>query len=133
MKAKFQVGELLGIGLTLVVLGIALAYGLEVMTDVRDDQCDGALEHQDGATCYTCPNSTHNNFVAPNCANGTGESSSNYNVSATVSGEESFNATASGVSGVAKIPEKLGTIATVIVAAVIIGILITYLWGRFSS
>ena len=42
------------------------------------------------------------------------------------------NATQDAIDGVAKIPEKLPTIATVIVASVIIGILVTYLWGRFA-
>ena len=87
MKTKFQIQELLGIGLTLVVLGIGLAYGLEVMGDVRDDMTGNTSE---------------------------------------------YNATQDAIKGVAKIPEKMPTIATVIVAAVIIGILVTYLWGRFS-
>jgi len=87
MKAKFQLSELLGIGLTLVVLGIGLAYGLEVMGDIKTDMTTNSLE---------------------------------------------YNATRDAMEGVAKIPEKMPTIATVVVAAVIIGILITYLWGRFS-
>ena len=87
MKTKFQIQELLGIGLTLVVLGIGLAYGLEVMGDVRDDMTANTMER---------------------------------------------NATEDAISGVAKLPEKMPTIATVVVAAVIIGILVTYLWGRFQ-
>jgi len=98
MKTKFQIQELLGIGLTLVVLGIGLAYGLEVMGDVRDDMITGA------AGC-DATNQT-------GCA-------------------VDFNATDSTMQGVSKIPEKMPTIATVIVAAVIIGVLVTYLWGRF--
>jgi Na+-transporting methylmalonyl-CoA/oxaloacetate decarboxylase gamma subunit len=88
MKTKFQIGELLGIGMTLVVLGIGLAYGLQVMGDVKDDMDTGSME---------------------------------------------ANATDDAITAVAKIPEKLPTIVTVIVAAVIIGILITYLWGRFAQ
>ena len=87
MKTKFQIQELLGIGLTLVVLGIGLAYGLDVMGDVSDDMTANTMEK---------------------------------------------NATSDAIDGVAKIPEKMPTIATVIVAAVIIGILVTYLWGRFQ-
>ena len=86
LKTKFQIQELLGIGLTLVVLGIGLAYGLQVMGDVRSDMTAGSAE---------------------------------------------YNATTDAITGVAKIPNKLPTIATVIVAAVIIGILVTYLWGKF--
>jgi len=85
-KAKFGINELLSIGLTLVVLGIGLSYGLEVMGDVQDDMTASSVE---------------------------------------------YNATQSALEGVAKIPEKMPTIATVIVAAVIIGILVTYLsFGR---
>ena len=87
MKTKFQIQELLGIGLTLVVLGIGLAYGLQVMGDVQSDMTAGSAER---------------------------------------------NATGKAIEGVAKLPNKMPTIATVIVASVIIGILVTYLWGRFQ-
>tara|TARA_R100001530_G_scaffold97568_3_gene67827 strand:+ start:1803 stop:2081 length:279 start_codon:yes stop_codon:yes gene_type:complete len=86
-EVKFQLKELLGVGFTLVVLGIGLAYGLQVMSDVEDDMTSGSVEQM---------------------------------------------AVANATLGVAKIPEKLPTIATVIVAAVIIGILVTYLWARFA-
>ena len=85
-EAKFRIEDLLGIVMTLVVIGIGTAYGLQVMGDVQDDM--------------------------------------------TASSEE-YNATANAITGVSKIPEKLPTIATVIVAAVILGILVTYLWARF--
>ena len=40
MKAEFSIQDMLPIGITLVVLGIALAYGLNVMEDVKVDMCD---------------------------------------------------------------------------------------------
>lgn len=83
LKSRFNIGQLLGIGLTLVVLGIGLAYGLQVMGDVKSDMTPSSAE---------------------------------------------YNATGSAIEGVAKLPEKMPTIVTVIVAAVIIGILVTYLW-----
>lgn len=85
--AEFQIQELLPIGLTMVVLGIGLAYGLQVMGDVQDDMTANSAE---------------------------------------------YNATGDAITGVGKIPEKLPTIATVIVAAVVIGILVRYLFVRFS-
>jgi len=85
---EFQISELLGIAMTLVVLGIGIGYGLQVMGEIKDDMAVDSFE---------------------------------------------ANATQSAIEGVAKIPEKLPTIATVIVASVIIGILVTYLWGRFAN
>ena len=88
MKTKFQISELLGIGFTIIVLGIGIAYGLDVMEDINTDMTAGTAAQ---------------------------------------------NATADAIEGVAKIPEKLPTIETVVVASVIIGILVTYLWGRFRG
>ena len=86
-QTEFGINDLLGIGMTLVVLGVGLAYGLQVMGDVQDDMTANSAE---------------------------------------------YNATSDAITGVAKIPEKLPTIATVVVAAVILGILVTYLYNRFA-
>ena len=83
---QFEVGDLLTIGMTLVVLVIGIAYGLQVVGDVRDDM--------------------------------------------TANSEEK-NATIDGIEAIAKIPEKLGTVVTIVIAAVIIGILVRYLWKSF--
>jgi len=84
-ETQFNIGQLLPIGLTIVVLGIALAYGLQVMGDVSDDMTANSSEK---------------------------------------------NATAEAIEGVAKIPNKLPMIVTVVVAAVIIGIIVRYLYMR---
>jgi hypothetical protein len=85
-ESKFAIQDLLPIGMTFVVLGIALSYGLLVMGEVKEDMTENSVE---------------------------------------------ANATAKGIEGVAKIPDKLPMIVTVVIAAVIIGILVTYLAGRF--
>jgi len=85
VKMEFDIGNLLPIGLTIVVLGIALAYGLQVMGDVQDDMTANSSE---------------------------------------------ANATADAILGVAKIPDKLPMIVTVVIAAVIIGIIVRYLMIR---
>ena len=120
---KFQIQELLGIGLTLVVLGIALAYGLQVMGDVSGDLGETSCSAgPTGFETYTSWNATSRVCYDPlDSANTTPPQSQEY------------NASTDAMSGVAKIPEKLPTIATVIVAAVIIGILVTYLWARFQG
>ena len=83
---KFDIKDMLPIGLTLVVLGIGVSYGLNVMGDVKDDFTSGTAE---------------------------------------------YNATEDAIDGVAKLPEKLPLIATVIVAVIIIGILVRYLMVSF--
>jgi len=93
---------MLPIGLTLVVFGIAIAYGLNVMGDVQDDIDD---MHADVAGC----NSTSHTACT-----------------------DDYNASQDAIDGVAKLPEKLPLIATVIVAALIIGILVRYLMVRFG-
>jgi hypothetical protein len=85
VKMEFDIGNLLPIGLTIVVLGIALAYGLQVMGDVQDDMTANSAE---------------------------------------------ANATGDAILGVAKIPDKLPMIVTVVIAAVIIGIIVRYLMIR---
>lgn len=96
------VGDLLGIGMTLVVLVIGISFGLQVMGDIRTDM---ATENA-GAGC---------------------------NASHTYACGTAYNATGHGVEAIAKLPEKLGTIVTVVVAAVLIGLLIRYLWVRYSG
>ena len=84
---EFEIRDMLPIGLTFVVLGIGLAYGLNVMSDVKDDMTAGTAE---------------------------------------------YNASEDAITGVGKIPEKMPLIATVVVAAIIIGILVRYLMVRFT-
>lgn len=82
---EFEVGALLPIGLTILVLAVALAFGLQIMGELRSEMTADSVE---------------------------------------------YNATTHGMEGVAKIPEKLPLIVTVIVAAAIIGIIVRYLWVR---
>lgn len=84
-KYKFDIADILTIGLVLVVTGIALAVGLQIMGDVQTDMTDNTTE---------------------------------------------YNATTSAIEGVAKLPEKMPLIATVVVAAIVIGILVRYLFVR---
>lgn len=85
MLSEFQIQDMLPIALTLVVVGIGTAYGLDVLSDINDDFTAGTLE---------------------------------------------ANATDDAMEGVAKLPSKLPIIASVVVAAIIIGILVRYLFVR---
>lgn len=85
MEAKFNIQDILPIALTIVVAGIGLAYGLNVLSDVKSDMTANTAE---------------------------------------------YNATADTITAVAKFPSKLGLIVTVVVAAILIGILVRYLMVR---
>ena len=85
--AEFDIQQLLPIGMTVVVFGIGIAYGLNVMEDVQSDM---------------------------------------------TSGTAAYNATADGITAVAKFPSKLGLIVTVVIAAIVIGILVRYLFVRYA-
>lgn len=83
--AKLEVGDILPLALTLVVAGIGVAFGLNVLSDTQADL-------------------TANSAAA--------------------------NATADTITGVAKFADKFGLIATVIVAAIVIGLLVRFLAVR---
>ena len=113
-NAEFQVQDILPLSLTIVVAGIGMAYGLNVLGDVRNDV--GDIECTDNAgywneNTYVCQVSASNTTVK--AANGA-----------------AFNASSEAVTAVAKFPEKLGLIVTVVVAAILIGILVRYLLVR---
>ena len=53
LVCEFDIRELLPIGLTIVVLGIGLTYGLSVMADVRDDMTVDSLEYNASVDAMT--------------------------------------------------------------------------------
>ena len=93
-KKGFDVGDILPLALIIVVAGIGIGFGLQVLGDVQDDIID------DTANC--------NSTVTTACG-------------------EAFNATSDTITAVGKFSSKLGIIVTVIVAAILIGILVRYL------
>jgi hypothetical protein len=115
--AEFRLEDLLGIGFTIIVLGIGLAYGLNVMGDVRDD-------------IATCPSGYNYDNTADRCLNSSYTGTNWGNWTDPVGAD--FNASKDAITAAAKIPAKLGLIVTVVIASVIIGILVTYLWIRFK-
>lgn len=115
-ELRFEIGDLLPIAMTLVVAGIGIAYGLNVMGDLRNDmicETDGAVYNPANGNCGLTNSTGHVNNNTLYTAEG--------------------NATVNAITGVAKIPAKLPLIVTVIVAAIIIGILVRYLWGSFRQ
>jgi len=123
LVAEFEIKDLLGIGMTLVVLVIGLAYGLQVTGEARDDIGENnCAKRTDGYTNYL--ETTHK---CSNATIGAAHSQSNRSVDSS-----EWNSTGSGITALSKIPQKLPTIVTVIIAAVIIGILLRYLYGQFA-
>lgn len=112
--AHFEVQELLPIGFTVIVLVIGLAYGLNVMDDVKDDlaECPTGYSYSDAQNKCNNVSYTGGAALPPHPSN------------------VEFNASEQAIVAVGKIPQKLGLIVTVILAAVVIGILVTYLYKR---
>ncbi len=112
MKAKFSIGDLMPVGMTLVVLGIGLSFGLSVIEDVQydigNDACAGYWNASSNACEVSASNST---TLSANTA--------------------AYNASGDAITGVAKLPAKMPIIVTVIVAALIIGILTRYLMRAY--
>jgi len=108
---KFGLNDLMNAGMALVVLGIAISFGASVMTDVKSGFCASGYRYNatSGVCCGSkvCNVSTQGGYTAE------------------------FNATRSGIKGVSVIPAKMETLATIVVASVIIGVLVNFLWARF--
>jgi hypothetical protein len=123
MNAKFQIGDILPIALTLVVAGIGIAYGLSVTGSVKEDMCASGYTY-DGmrGTCSSCPSAQPTyNATSGVCYNATGT------IARVPQETTEFNATGSVISGVSTISSNFSLIATIVVAAILIGILVRYL------
>lgn len=118
-----ELSSLLPIGITLIVVSIALAFGLQITGEVATDMCgDATLEHANGTQCYTCPNDTFNtwNTTALTCDDTTGGDPR----TVVYLGGDDFNASRNGQEGLTNLTEKLPTIGLVVAAVIIIAILV---------
>ena len=96
-----QPGDLLPLGITLVVVGIALAFGLQVLGDIKGDM-DG------GTACGTnASGGSAGTILYTQCP-------------------AEYNATQDAVIGVSNFTSKLPLIATIIVAVVVIGLVVNF-------
>ena len=105
---------MLSIALVLVVTGLAIAFGLNVMGDIKTDIGTSDCTREGGYF---------------NEATGVCQESVD-NATKIADSSTSFTATGKAIEGVAKLPDKFPLIATVVVAAIIIGILVRYLFVR---
>ena len=87
-KQTFGLNALLGVAMVVIIVGIAVSYGLSILADIKGDFTANSVE---------------------------------------------ANATSATIEAVAKIPDKLGLIVTIVIAVIILTILVVYLWGRFQN
>lgn len=117
-----DIGDLLPVGITLVIVSVALAFGMQVTGEIKTGMCEDSLEHETSGQCYTCPNSTFNtwNSTGLTCDNTTGGDPRSY---VTLGGVD-YNASENGIDGMSKLTGKLPTIGLVVAAVIIIAILV---------
>lgn len=94
---KYNIAEILPIAITIIVIGLGITFGLDIMGDMQDDFITGAAD---------CNSTTEIGCGAD------------------------YNATRDASQAVSKFADKLGIIVTIIIAAILIGILVRYLMTR---
>ena len=107
--AQFEFEEIIPIAITFVVIGVALAYGVSIQSDIRDEFIPGT---------WNC---------GLNASNGTGAGKLYTGCPL------EYNVTDSSMKANDTLADKLPTIAKIMVAAIIIGILVSYMWMRFKN
>lgn len=113
---EFQIGDLIPIAVTIAVAGLTVAFAMQVVGDIKEDQGSENCQEAGGfwnTTGQKCDAS------ATNSTQITGNSAA-------------YNASRDTNTGLAEIPSKFGILATVSVAAVVIGVLVTYFLGKLS-
>ena len=109
---EFQIGDLVPIGLALIVSGLILAYGLSIVSDTRNS---GVQKCDNSSWTY---NATSGGCCDPvKC------------VTAETGTSAAYNGTRSIGESLANITTKIPTIATIVIAAIVIGILLKYFGG----
>ena len=106
--AHVEVSDILPLALTLVVAGLGIAFGLNVMNETKTDLCETGSVFD--PTDDRCENSSGGTFGAQQTA--------------------ALNATKDTIVGVGKFADKMGLISTVIVASIVIGLLVRFLFVR---
>lgn len=113
--AEFKISEMLGIALTIVVTAIGISYGIHVVHDIQntsDNNCDSGYWY---------------NTTSDECCLG------GNNCTTTGGYTYEYNSTRDSLTALAKMPSKFPLIMTIVVAAILIGILTRYLWVRSQA
>ena len=116
-EVRFDMKDLLPIGIGLTVFAIAIGFGLQITGEMKADFGDSV-----------CASRTDTNklFNVTNarCYNGT---TSKVQIDPN---DAAVNGAADSITAVAKFPDKLGILVTVILAAIVIGVLLKFLVFR---
>ena len=107
-KKGFTVGALMPLAITFVVIAIAIGLGATVMSNLQTTQCNavGWFNETSGACCKS----------ALDCVNTTTS--------------VAYNASGNGLESLGTFSGWLPTVALIIIASVIIGIIVVYLAGK---
>jgi len=105
-KGQVGLGGLVGVAVTLVIVGLVFAFSSQITGDVRDDIGDDDCAAYWNTTSQQCEISSTDSTVS-------------------TANSIAYNTTSHTLDSQEKIPEKLPTIATIIAATVIIGALVT--------
>jgi uncharacterized protein YjeT (DUF2065 family) len=127
-QANFRIGDLVGIGITLVVVGVVLSFGAKIFSNVKEDSCEATYDDGD---CRACPDGYTYNTSGDECYETTNTSNTTSYTSGTT--DESFSVAGNSSEGLGTLADNLPLIATIVVAAVVVGIIIVYMAGRISS
>ena len=111
----FTVQQLTPIAITFVVAIFAITMGANILTDLATNQCESAGYTWEHDACWSTYNATDGCPTGSNCAE-----FGNYAINVSVDG---------GLESLETFGEWTPTLALVIIAAVIIGVLVFYL-GR---
>lgn len=106
-KSEISLNELVGVGVSLVIVGLVFVYGIDITKDIRD-------------TDVTCPAHGEQGNFTYNASNGQCYNETGTQTSVT---SEDFIVANNTMYAMGKIPEKLPTIAVILAVSVIIFVL----------
>lgn len=115
-EVRFDMKDLLPIGIGLVVFAVAIGFGLQITGDVKSDFGTNACERRTDA--YTVFNES-----SELCGNGTTMKAAEV----PPNGAASTTGASDSITAVAKFPDKLGILVTVVLAAIVIGVLLKFM------
>jgi hypothetical protein len=123
-RETITLGELVGVGVTLVVVGLVFTFGTQIISETRSHYYPTCINGSTATTGYTGGDSFSWNIANQTCYNMTVNALGGYNQSGAWNKTEAYLSANSSLTGMTEIPTRLPTIALVIAVGVIITILL---------